>query len=205
MAAARGLGDGSPPARWILRFHAITQNKPEQFDVDVDLAPGNWYVSLPAAGRSYRADLGPVDDAGHFAAACRSNMVHAPRPEASPHYGPRWMRVGGTSAECVSEPQTETAPAAGGSVAAVEDSKRPGPRRRRAAPDVLPSGEGDWQAGRDAAFEEQMEHAWPDAEAFWPPAAIPVIENISSFELGFRKEEGTRPEDPAEAGPQRRK
>ncbi len=171
------LGEGATASRWVLRFHESAGNAAEgrsrgrYFDVDVDLTPGNWYVTLPAGGRSYRAELGPVDAQGHFLAACQSNIVHVPRQEASSHYAPRWMNVRVGIAEAES------------------------PRHRR----KVPSGASFMhraseipKAGWDTAFDEQPGEQWSDDRAAWQAPPVPMIEDASSFEHGSRNEASPR-------------
>jgi len=96
--AATQLGEGMARTPWILRFYEIrapgSGGGPDQwcFDVPVDLAPGNWYVHVPGAGTSYRAELGPASG-GRFHAACRSNLVKTARTDASPRFQPKWLEV----------------------------------------------------------------------------------------------------------------
>jgi len=190
--AAHRLGGEAPPVRWVLRFYGGAPNEPDpighglQFDVDVNLAPGSWYVTLPAPGRSYRADLGPVGSDGRFVPACSSNTVHAPRSEASPHYAPRWIRVSGAAVRHASEPQPEPPSATEDSGARTRASGHPGPRRRDAS--FRRPSAGAPGARPDVGPEQQADAGWNDSGEGWPGPETPAFEDISSFELGFRAE-----------------
>ncbi len=200
-AAVEKLGGETDPVKWVLRFHEILLKRAAEraggriFDVDVDLAPGSWYVTLPAAGGSYQAHLGPVGAGGRFVAACSANTVHAPRPGASLRYAPRWMRVGAAGVRRAAEPPPETAPPAGELGTCGEDSRRLKPSRRGASSDLQASG----------AQAPAWDVAWKDSEAGWSDPAIPAFEDMSSFGLGLQGEESARKEAPAEAGSLRSK
>jgi hypothetical protein len=95
------LGSERPSAHWALRFYDVTYidfdgiNAHSYFDQPVDLAANNWYVNLWSSEKTYCADIGARAPSGRFAAACRSNFVHTPRADESPHYRPEWLRVEG--------------------------------------------------------------------------------------------------------------
>jgi hypothetical protein len=164
-AAVKQMGAESSSVRWVLRFYEAIQNSPEhlesggQFDVPVDLAPGSWYVTLPAAGRFYYADLGPIAASGRFVAACRSNTVHAPRSDASPHYEPQWLEVTGAGMRREPQPQPEGA--------------RPAPPTA-----TEPTGTNRTDPLLTGAT------AWTDIGVDWRDASPPVLEDVGSFELG---------------------
>jgi hypothetical protein len=72
------LAADPPPtagARAVLRFHE-TPGRP--FDVEIDLAAGNWYVHLWSAGKSYEADLGVRSEDGALNVLAHSNTVSTP-------------------------------------------------------------------------------------------------------------------------------
>jgi hypothetical protein len=76
-------GDAPPTAgaRPVLRFEE-TPGRP--FDVEVDLAAGNWYVHLWSAGKSYRAELGVRSEDGAFVSLAHSNTVQTPSAGPAP-------------------------------------------------------------------------------------------------------------------------
>jgi hypothetical protein len=84
-----------------LRFYDVTYidfdgtNAHSSFDQPVDLAAGNWYVHLWSCEKTYCADIGARTSTGRFEPACRSNFVHTPRADESPHYRPEWLHVEG--------------------------------------------------------------------------------------------------------------
>ncbi len=105
------LGRKDPAVAWVLRFYetagcdAAESTMQTGFDVPVDLAPGNWYVRLPASDRNYCAELGPISKGGRFSAACRSNIIHIPRRAESAHYEPRWAKAGSEPGALESVPE----------------------------------------------------------------------------------------------------
>jgi hypothetical protein len=91
------LAADPPPtagARAVLRFHeapvsaAAETSRP--FDVDIDLAAGNWYVHLWSPEKVYQADLGLRGDDGAFVVLAQSNTVQTP-PAQPRHSGPAAM------------------------------------------------------------------------------------------------------------------
>jgi hypothetical protein len=78
-------GDAPPTAgaRPVLRFEE-TPGRP--FDVEVDLAAGNWYVHLWSAGKSYRAELGVRSEDGAFVSLAHSNTVQTPIAGPAPQF-----------------------------------------------------------------------------------------------------------------------
>jgi hypothetical protein len=99
--ATRRLGRAAASATWVLRFHDVTSalsdgsTEDTWFDVDVDLAPGNWYVNLWAADKRYWVELGPRASNGRFVPVCRSNLVQTPPGDVSARYEPVMLRVEG--------------------------------------------------------------------------------------------------------------
>ena len=77
---------GDPPpttgSRAILRLHESASfehlDVSRPFDVEVDLAAGNWYVHLWSPGKAYRAELGLRGEDGSFSVLARSNPVSTP-------------------------------------------------------------------------------------------------------------------------------
>ncbi len=191
-AATARLGSGNAVG-WVLRFCETTGDgsAPREcayrFDIPVDLAPGNWYVTLPAAGKSYRADLGPISASGRFQAACSSNVVFAPRGHTASRYEPRWLRVSGTAARHESGPGAEGRRSRGRPQAG-----RAGKHPAGTTPTEGPAGFQAAGVGDEAAFPETE---WTGTEAEWPPALTPEIADISSFELGTREQQSEEAED----------
>jgi hypothetical protein len=63
-----------------LRFSDTTRGEsPSSFDVNVDLAAGNWYVHLWSPERRYSVELGLNREGGKFVTLARSNVVETPR------------------------------------------------------------------------------------------------------------------------------
>ena len=63
-----------------LRFSDTTRGEsPSSFDVNVDLAAGNWYVQLWSPERRYCVELGVNREGGKFVPLARSNVVETPR------------------------------------------------------------------------------------------------------------------------------
>lgn len=63
-----------------LRFSDTTRGEsPSSFDVNVDLAAGNWYVQLWSPERRYWVELGVNREGGKFVPLARSNVVETPR------------------------------------------------------------------------------------------------------------------------------
>ncbi len=79
------LGRPALRAQPVLRFSDITciifdgTNAHSQFDVDIDLGAGNWYVHLWGPGKSYFVDLGLRTEDGQFHPLARSNIAETPR------------------------------------------------------------------------------------------------------------------------------
>jgi hypothetical protein len=100
-AAMARLGPERASAHWILRFYDVTYidfdgtNAHGWFDQPVDPSARNWYVNLWSSEKTYCADLGALAPSGRFERACRSNFVHTPRADESPHYQPEWLHVEG--------------------------------------------------------------------------------------------------------------
>lgn len=68
------------PAVGRLRFCDTTRGEsPSSFDVNVDLAAGNWYVQLWSPERRYSVELGVNREGGKFVPLARSNIVETPR------------------------------------------------------------------------------------------------------------------------------
>jgi len=115
-AAVKRLGRDSSPASWIIRFHDVPESEGSEttthFDFPVDLASGNWYLDIPANGRSFQAELGLCTARGRFEPVCTSNIVRVPPAQASSHYDPQWLQVEEDTGAMrhVSEPEAESPP-----------------------------------------------------------------------------------------------
>ena len=68
------LGAGSAAAVWTLRFRTVAPED-ELFDVEIDPAPGNWYVHHPFDGVACWAEIGLRTPSGRFVPVCRSNSI----------------------------------------------------------------------------------------------------------------------------------
>jgi Domain of unknown function (DUF4912) len=86
------LASGGPPtagSRAVLRFHESPVSGGTEgsrpFDVDIELAAGNWYVHLWSPEKVYRADLGLRGEDGSFVILAQSNTVRtAPAGPVAP-------------------------------------------------------------------------------------------------------------------------
>ena len=79
-------GASGPEYQATLRFHDITDTLTDhrsEFDVDIQLGPGNWYVRLWSPEKRYFADLGLRAEDGSFIPIARSNIIHTPRAHPS--------------------------------------------------------------------------------------------------------------------------
>lgn len=74
----------SAAGRAVLRVFDVSEidfngfNAHRQFDVQVSLDAGNWYVQVPVAGRTWLAEIGFVARDGRFASMRRSNAIALP-------------------------------------------------------------------------------------------------------------------------------
>jgi hypothetical protein len=205
--AMKRLGTQSAPAPWILRFYEVAEQDSggaviqSRFDVPVDLAPGNWYVSLPASGRSYRAELGPISGSGRFHAACRSNAVTSPRAEVSSRFQPRWLEVGDDFKSVRRVPQPAAEPLA--------------PALAPAGPAAWPLDEPEITAHAEVAHDKGAAGSEPGAAPAQTalPSDGPVRERqarpvsphggISSFALGGPRPKSAGSAPAPEAAPRR--
>jgi hypothetical protein len=95
------LGRPALRAQPVLRFSDVTciifdgTNAHSQFDVDIDLGAGNWYVHLWAPGKSYFVDLGLRTQDGQFHPLARSNIAETPRAWPSGKAEETYMLVEG--------------------------------------------------------------------------------------------------------------
>lgn len=111
------LGAERPSAHWIVRFYDVTHidfdgtNAHGSFDQPIDLAVGNWYVTLWSSGKTYCADIGALAPSGRFEPACRSNFAYTQPGDASPHYQPEWLHVEGNFDTQPAPPTTTAATA----------------------------------------------------------------------------------------------
>ncbi len=82
-----------------LRFHDISEtpsdraNSQNQFDVDIELAPGNWYVRLWSPEKRYFVDLGLRTEDGNFMKIARSNVAATPRAQPSNHIDEHYLPI----------------------------------------------------------------------------------------------------------------
>ncbi len=87
-------------SRRILRVYEITDlefdgsNAHSSFDIDVGCVAVNWYIRVPAPGRSYVIDLGLLTPAGVFVLFTRSNTFHMPRKGVSEILDEEWSSPG---------------------------------------------------------------------------------------------------------------
>ena len=92
----RALG---PRFQATLRFCDITHtvsdrsNAESQFDVDIELGSGNWYVHLWSPEKRYFVDLGLRTEDGTFVPIARSNVVHTPRAHPSTNVDAHYMPI----------------------------------------------------------------------------------------------------------------
>jgi hypothetical protein len=90
-----------PRAQAVLRFYDITQanfdatNAPSQFDVEIDLQAGNWYVHLENPAKSYCIDLGLRTAGGRFHRLAKSNVAETPRAWPSDKVDESYLLVEG--------------------------------------------------------------------------------------------------------------
>jgi hypothetical protein len=77
-----------------LRFSDTTRGQsPSSFDVNVDLAAGNWYVQLWSPERRYWVELGVNRPGGKFVPLARSNVVETPRAWPMAEVKERFARI----------------------------------------------------------------------------------------------------------------
>jgi len=87
------------PSPTLLRVYDVTdivfngQNAWSYFDIEITGGANNWYLNVPAADRSYLADLGFLDSEGRFVTILRSNTVHTPRDRPSDLLDEEWRSV----------------------------------------------------------------------------------------------------------------
>jgi hypothetical protein len=90
-----------PRAQPVLRFYEISQaifdatNAPGQFDVEIDLQAGNWYVHLENPAKSYCIDLGLRTAGGGFHRLARSNVAETARAWVSDKVDESYLLVTG--------------------------------------------------------------------------------------------------------------
>jgi hypothetical protein len=175
----------------------------------VDLAPGNWYVSLPAVGKPYRAELGPISGSGRFHPACRSNAVNLPRLEVSPRFQPRWLEVGDDFKYIQRVPEPQPEPSA-------RSRSSAGPAMTGVRADLSWSlDELEIQAGREeppgrtapiaepCATTEQSGLEQVGSEMKGQAHPTPSLDNISSFALGVPRRKSAAIEPASGAKPRR--
>jgi hypothetical protein len=82
-----------------LRFYEVSggavggANANSRFDVDVDLAVGNWYVHLWSAHKAYCVELGFPTEGNGFIPLARSKVVESPRVEPSLNFSEQFTLV----------------------------------------------------------------------------------------------------------------
>ncbi len=188
-AVAKRLGRDSSQASWIIRFHNVPESEDDEtsthFDVPVDLAAGNWYLDLPANGRSYQAELRLCTARGRFEPVCTSNTVHVPPAQASPTYDPEWLQVeqemGATwhvsapEAESLPQPSTEM------TIDVFASSVDPARSSPRFIASISPTG-----SQRPSSYSSEVE---------WPPQSESSEEWYDSFAVGSWSQGGTPAEN----------
>ncbi len=196
-AAVKRLGSEKDSIKWVLRLYisAPDDSQPADsgghFDVPVDLGPGNWYMQVPAIDRSYRAELGPITADGRFEAACRSNAVHTPRSEASPHYQPQWLEVSGhpQSHRHAHEPPPETAllmrDSTAGSAKTGRSSARPRATDSPGAQAFTSKTPAETPPSADSSAPQALPAGTQIGLEMDRPSSLPsALENVTSFGLG---------------------
>jgi len=97
----RVFGRPGPGAQPVLRFYDISQaildatNAPSQFDVEIDLQAGNWYVHLENPAKSYCIDLGLRTAGGGFHRLAQSNVAETARAWPSDKVDESYLLVTG--------------------------------------------------------------------------------------------------------------
>jgi len=87
----------APAGRFVLRLYNVTQiawdgtNHHTSFDVEVQGAASSWFLDLAKPGDSFCAELGLVDETGHFHAMVRSNAITLPPDRVSDVIDEEWM------------------------------------------------------------------------------------------------------------------
>ncbi|VAW40096.1 hypothetical protein MNBD_DELTA03-466 [hydrothermal vent metagenome] len=79
--------------RPLIKLHDITENSSQthntrtSFEIEINIDDKKGYITLPKAGRTYSAELGFKNAAGHFSTLAQSNSSEAPRdtPAAEPY------------------------------------------------------------------------------------------------------------------------
>jgi len=87
------LADQGVEPRGVLHFIDDNAGGVGDFDVDVDLAAGNWYVRLWSAPSCYRAELALRGQNGGSPPLASSNQVQTPRPWPLAAVEEQFMRV----------------------------------------------------------------------------------------------------------------
>ncbi len=207
------LGSERTSAHWVLRFYDVTSidfdgtNAHGYFDQPVDLAANNWYVNLWSSAKICCADIGARAPSGRFEPACRSNFVHTPRADESPHYRPEWLHVEAlfdkverVTLSPPSEPPVtaadspalaQTAPpisdeSALQMVSETVDEREPHPSRRSQNPSTrrsAPAQEGPPQGERILSFENNNRTARPEEP---PPEERSVSKGSGGPSTGLR-------------------
>ena len=96
-----GIPQGKHNRRMLIRWYDVTDlprfdghNAHRVMDIEISDAARSWYQKMPESSRCWLADLGIIDDHGHFVAICRSNLVRTPRMTlASESEETLWMYV----------------------------------------------------------------------------------------------------------------
>lgn len=89
-------------ARAVIRLHDVTgvtffdgSNSVRFYDMPVIFEARSWYINVPAAGRTYVADLGYLTEDGRFILVSRSNQTLLPPGKVSDIIDDKWMIVEG--------------------------------------------------------------------------------------------------------------
>jgi hypothetical protein len=97
------LAAESPAAAWTVRLHSCGADD-EFFDVEIDPAPGNWYVHHSFNGMACWAEIGLRVPSGQFIPVCRSNSIGTPGREPLESSGSQRLSVDEQSIERVPDP-----------------------------------------------------------------------------------------------------
>jgi hypothetical protein len=91
--ARNRFGDGVDHGRGVLRLFLL-EAEGKFFDVAVDLGARNWYLTSPAEGYQWRAELGVILEDGRFVLLAMSNSMEMPRGRVSDILDEKWGLLG---------------------------------------------------------------------------------------------------------------
>ena len=87
----------APTGKFILRLYNVTQihwdgtNHHTSFDIEVQDTASSWFLDLAKPGDSFCAELGLLDESGHFHPMVRSNAITLPPDRVSTVIDEEWM------------------------------------------------------------------------------------------------------------------